>query len=172
MRRAVDTGTLAGETRCCILFEPVMLIGPGATADQLAELAEICRGIPFTGNYGIWDPVRAALSMSYRGLTIERDARAAEVERHLSFAENGEVPGPPITTGAMANRLNGLLISTFRREFTRPMSLPVFSYLIAKQRELMIMWAFGGSEVWPRERIDEELALCWDLLQDYRVPSF
>ncbi|MFH5227308.1 hypothetical protein [Antrihabitans spumae] len=167
VQRAVAKGSLAGDAACRILFEPAMLIGPRATVDELYELAVICREIPFTGDYGIWDPVRAALAVAYRGLTMTRDTRAIEVEQYLSFAENGERPGPPVTSGAMANRLNGSLMATFRREFVSPMTLPVFSYLIEKQRELMIIWSFGGSHVWPRERVDSELAVCADLLQDY-----
>lgn len=56
----------------------------------------------------------------------------------------------------MANRLGGRLIEQIRPDaYLPPLKLPQFSYVIGKLRELSVMWAFGGSETWPRERIDE-----------------
>lgn len=42
--------------------------------------------------------------------------------------------------------------------YVPPLRLPQFSYVIGKLRELSTMWAFGGSEMWPRTRIDEQIA--------------
>lgn len=58
----------------------------------------------------------------------------------------------------MTNRLNGLLVEQIRSgAYASPLKLPQLSYVIGKLRELSVMWAFGGSETWPRERIDDEI---------------
>ena len=76
----------------------------------------------------------------------------------LSLPENGRLPGPPVIDQAMANRVAGLLVEQMMSGVYLPaLKLPQFSYVIAKLRELSVMWAFGGSTPWPRERIDEAI---------------
>ncbi len=48
-----------------------------------------------------------------------------------------------------------------------PLKLPQISYAIGRLRELSVMWAFGGSETWPRERIDEAIAGVKDHVADF-----
>lgn len=72
----------------------------------------------------------------------------------------------------MRNRLNGLLVEQIRPDaYTPPLKLPQFSYVVARLRELSVMWAFGGSQKWPRERIDEEIAAVKDQVADFLAPS-
>ncbi|AMU76494.1 Uncharacterised protein [Mycobacteroides abscessus subsp. massiliense] len=157
--RAIKKGTVGGDVGMQLLFEPAMLLSLVATQDVLYDLAVVAKDIPFIGNYGLWSPCEATIAATYRHLMISGDPRAADVELWLSLPENDGRPGPPVIHQAMTNRLNGLLVEQIRSDvYAPPLKLPQFSYVIAKLRELSVMWAFGGSEAWPRPRIDEQIA--------------
>jgi hypothetical protein len=95
-------------------------------------------------------------------------ARAPTMSAVASLPENGGVPGPPVVHDAMRKRLNGVLVEQIRSDaYVAPLKLPQFSYVIAKLRELSVMWAFGGSETWPRERIDEAIAAVKNQVADF-----
>lgn len=98
--------------------------------------------------------IRAVNATTFRALREAKDNRADEIAALLSFPENGERPGPAVRPGAMANRLAGILIDTFDYSFKPPLKSAEVTYLIARQRELMVMWAFGGSNEWPLPLID------------------
>lgn len=169
--RAMKKGTVGGDVGMQLLFEPAMLLSLVAGGDGLYELAAAAKDIPFIGNYGLWAPLEATIAAAYRALTVGGDLRA-EVELWLSLPENGGVPGPPVVHDAMKNRLNGLLVEQIRSgAYTPPLKLPQFSYVIAKLRELSVMWAFGGSETWPRDRIDEEIAAVMNQVADFLAPQ-
>jgi hypothetical protein len=154
--RALKKGTVGGDVGMQLLFEPAMLLSLVADGDVLYELAEAARSIPFIGDYGLWAPCESIIAAAYRVLTGAGDPRADEVESWLSLPENEGVPGPVVVHEAMANRLGGLVVEQIRSEsFTAPLKLPQLSYVIAKLRELSVMWAFGGSTAWPRTRITE-----------------
>jgi hypothetical protein len=148
--RALKKGTVGGDVGMQLLFEPAMLLSLAADSDTLYELADVARSIPFIGNYNQWLPASATISASYRVLSVSGDTRAIDVETWLSLPGHG---GP---AEAMTNRLAGRLLEQIRSDaYTAPVKLPQFSYVIAKLRELSVMWAFGGSTAWPRTRIDE-----------------
>ncbi|MGR6978370.1 hypothetical protein [Mycobacteroides abscessus] len=156
--RAIKKGTVGGDVGIQLLFEPAMLLSLVATHDVLYGLAAVAKDVPFIGNYGLWSPCEATIAASYRLLTISGDPRATDVELWLSLPENDGHPGPPVIHVAMTNRLNGLLVEQIRSDvYKPPLTLPQFSYVIAKLRELSVMWAFGGSDSWPRTRIDAEI---------------
>jgi len=153
--RALKKGTVGGDIGMQTLFEPAMLLSLVADGDVLYELAAVARDIPFIGDYGLWAPCEAVIAAAYRVLTVADDPRAADVELWLSLPENGDLPGAPVVHPAMANRLGGLLVEQIASDaYAPPLKLPQFSYVIAKLRELSVMWAFGGSPSWPRERIE------------------
>lgn len=150
--RAVKKGTVGGDVGMQMLLEPAMLLSLVADTDAMFELAEAAKSIPFIGNYNQWLPASATTGAAYRVLTLAGDPRARDVESWLSLPGHG---GP---AEAMANRLGGRLIEQIRSDaYLPPLKLPQFSYVIGKLRELSVMWAFGGSETWPRERIDEAI---------------
>lgn len=156
--RAIKKGTVGGDVGMQLLFEPAMLLSLVATQDVLYALAVVAKDIPFIGNYGLWSPCEATIASAHRRLTIGGDPRAADVELWLSLPENDVHPGPPVIHQAMTNRLNGLLVEQIRSDvYAPPLKLPQFSYVIAKLCELSVMWAFGGSEAWPRPRIDGQI---------------
>lgn len=166
--RAIKKGTVGGDVGMQLLFEPAMLLSLVAPPDVLYELAAVAKDIPFIGNYNQWLPASATIAAAYRILTVHSDTRAGEVELWLSLPENDGVPAPPIIHQAMTNRLNGLLVEQIRSDtYTPPLKLPQFSYVIAKLRELSVMWAFGGSDSWPRPRIDEEIATVRSQITDF-----
>jgi len=158
--RAMKKGTVGGGTGMQLLFEPAMLLSLVAGRDAVYELAEVAKDIPFIGNYGLWAPSESVVAAAYRVLAVGGDRRADEVESWLSLPENGQLPGPPVIHQAMANRVAGLLAEQITSDvYVPPLKLPQFSYVIAKLRELSVMWAFGGSTPWPRERIDEAIGV-------------
>lgn len=166
--RAIKKGTVGGDVGMQLLFEPAMLLSLVATQDVLYGMAVVAKDIPFIGNYGLWSPREATIAASYRLLTISGDPRAADVELWLSLPENDGHPAPPVIHQAMTNRLNGLIVEQIKSDaYSSPLKLPEFSYVIAKLRELSVMWAFGGSERWPRPEIDEEISRIRQQVADF-----
>jgi hypothetical protein len=156
--RALKKGTVGGDVGMRLLFEPAMLLSLVADGDLLYEFAEVARSIPFIRDYGLWAPCEAIIAAAYRVLTVAGDPRADEVQSWLSLPENEGVPGLVVVHQAMTNRLGGLVVEQIRSDaYTAPLKLPQLSYVIAKLRELSVMWAFGGSTAWPRTRIEEEI---------------
>jgi len=169
--RAMKRGTVGGDVGMQMLFEPAMLLSLVADSDVLYELAAVAKDIPFIGNHDQWLPAGATIAAAYRALALCGDPRADDVELWLSLPENEGVPGPPVVHDAMKNRLNGLLVEQIRSEsYAPPLKLPQFSYVIGKLRELSVIWAFGGSEAWPRERIDLEIAAVKNQVADFLEP--
>ena len=166
--RDLKKGTVGGDVGMQLLFEPAMLLSLAADGDVLYELAEVARSIPFIGDYGLWAPCESIIAATYRVLTVSGDPRVDEVESWLSLPENEGMPGPPVVHQAMVNRLGGLVVEQIRSDaYIPPLKLPQFSYVIAKLRELSVMWAFEGSPAWPRTRIDEEIAAIKNQVADF-----
>jgi hypothetical protein len=148
-----------------LLFEPAMLLSLTEQRDAMHELATIAKDIPFIGNYNQWLPASATIAAAYRGLTLGADPRAAEVQQWPSL------PGHGGGTEAMTDRMNGSVVEQIRSDgYEPPLKLPQFTYVIANLRELSVMWAFGGSEIWPRERIDESIAVVNGQVVDFLAP--
>ncbi|MGJ6122329.1 hypothetical protein QN239_07110 [Mycolicibacterium sp. Y3] len=168
--RAISKGTIRGHIGMQLLFEPAMLLSLTATPATVWELADIAKDVPFVGNYTAWSPVQSMLAAAYRVHSLRGDVRAGDVELWLSLPENGGIAGPPIIHEAMQNRLRGDLLDHFNQvSYQPPLKLPQFSFVIGKLRELGVMWAFGGSEVWNRSRIDQEIAGVHQQLADFLV---
>ncbi|SHT79272.1 Uncharacterised protein [Mycobacteroides abscessus subsp. abscessus] len=159
VERALKKGTVGGEQGMRLLFEPAMLLVFGGSPTAFYDVAAVARSIPFVGNYSFWSPAAEVIALAYRALTQGDDPRAAEVALWLSIPENGGNEGPPVVHDAMQGRLQGNLLKHFNRvSYQPPLKLPQFSFVIAKLGELGTMWAFGGSQTWPRTRIDDEIA--------------
>ncbi|BCI84538.1 hypothetical protein MTY66_61630 (plasmid) [Mycolicibacterium sp. TY66] len=170
VNRALTNGTVGGDVGMQLLFEPATLLGLVADGDTVYELADVARSIPFIGDYGLWAPCESVIAAAYRVLMIGGDSRTGEVRSWLSLPANGGAAGPPVVHEAMMNRLNGLLVEQIRSDdYACPLKLAELAYVIAKLRELSVMWAFGGSPSWPRERIDDEIAAVKDQLAEFLV---
>lgn len=166
--RALKKGTVGGEQGMRLLFEPAMLFAFGGSSTAYYEVAAVARSIPFVGNYSFWSPAAEVIALAYRALTKAGDPRADEVEQWLSVPENGGNDGPPVLHDAMRGRLQGNLLNHFNRvSYEPPLKLPQFSFVIAKLGELGTMWAFGGSETWPRTRIDDEITGVHSQVEDF-----
>jgi len=168
VERAMKKGTVGGDVGIQLLFEPAILLSLVAGGEAMYGLASVAKGIPFIGNYGLWRPAEAVIAAAFRVLCIEGDARSTEVESWLSLPENGGRPGPPVVHQAMQNGLNGLVVEQIRSDdYSPPLTLPQFSYVIAKLSELSVMWAFGGSAAWPRPKIDADIDSIRDQVADF-----
>lgn len=63
------------------------------------------------------------------------------------------LPGDGGDTEAVTHTLNRLAVGQFRSDtYELPLKLAQFSYVIDKLPELSVMWAFGGSATWSRDR--------------------
>ncbi|MGC4962706.1 hypothetical protein [Gordonia sp. DT101] len=160
-QRAIDKANLAGEAGTRTLFEPVLLVAASAEPLDIDDLFAICDRIPFTGDYFQWDYVRATYATAYRIFVKGGDAEKAGYPlQMLSFPENGERLPEPFASGlpAIVNRANGGVLGK-SADYPRPTTtIPGLQHLLGAVREWNIMWAYGTSSEWTRERIDAELA--------------
>ena len=164
--RAMKNGTVGGDVGMQLLFEPAMLLSLVAPADVMYELGAVAKDIPFIGNYNQWLPASATIAAAYRVLAVTDDPRASATEAWLAL------PGHGNSGDAMANRLQGRVVEQIRSDaYAPPLKLPQLSYVIGRLRELSVMWAFGGSESWPRERIDAEIATVRSQVADFLAPG-
>lgn len=174
VQRAIEKGTVGGETGMHRLFEPAILLSLSNEKDVLYGTAVVARNIPFIGDYGLWNKSGSTIAGAFRVLRQHGDARADEVEQWLSIPQNGGLPGPPVINKPMTNRLNGGLLDHYLERsvaYRLPLTLPQFAGVISTVSELVVMWAFGGSDTWPRTRIDEELEAARQLLGDFIAPA-
>lgn len=168
--RAVSKGTVGGYVGMQLLFEPAMLLSLAAgQASTMYKLADVAKMVPFAGDYTSWAPVGATIAAAFRCLTREEAAETDTVRWWLSLPQNGNQPGPVVITDAMRNRLLGNRLREFHADYLPPLKLPQFSYVIEKLRELVVMWSFGGSDTWPRPRIDNEIDTVGKQLSEFVV---
>lgn len=164
--RAIKSGTVGGDVGMQLLFGPAMLLSLVGPADAMYELAAVAKDIPFIGNYNQWLPASATIAAAYRALAVTGDPRAPDIEAWLAL------PGHGGSGDAMANRLQGRIVEQIRSDaYASPLKLPQLSYVVGRLRELSVMWAFGGSESWPRERIDAEIAAVRSQVADFLAPG-
>lgn len=149
--RAVKKGTVGGDVGMQMLLEPAMLLSLVADTDAMFELAEAAKSIPFIGNYNQWLPASATTGAAYRVLTRGRSTCARR--RVVAVAPRARWP----------SRSDGQPLgwSAHRADPTRRLLAAVEAAAVLlcdrEAAELSVMWAFGGSETWPRERIDEAI---------------
>ncbi|MEY1676086.1 hypothetical protein AB4Z55_18115 [Gordonia sp. ABKF26] len=78
----------------------------------------------------------------------------------LSYPENNEQHADPFATRpeVVRNRANGSAVG-HSANYPRPSTtVPALQHLLGAVREWTIMWAYGSSDVWPRENLDGSLA--------------
>ncbi|WP_188588271.1 hypothetical protein [Gordonia jinhuaensis] len=166
--RSTATGSFGGDTACATLCEPAMVGALAGDTDMLYRVSQVMREVPFTGDFWTWEPIRGVHAATVRLLESAADPRVDEVSGYLSFADNGGEVGPPQFNQAMKNRLEGGLLTHFQTAgYARPLKLPQFSYFMRRASELEVMWAFGGSDAWPRTRLDQELRASRELVGDF-----
>lgn len=173
VQEAIEKGTVGGETGMYRLFAPGLLLSLSHEVDALHGIAMVAKDIPFIGDYSRWSLAGSTIAGAFRVLTQHGDARADEVEQWLSIPQNGGLPGPPVMNKPMINRLGGGVLNYYIRDtadYRAPLRAPQASIVIAKVSELVVMWAFGGSDAWPRPRIDDELEAARRLLVDFITP--
>ncbi|MBN3511989.1 hypothetical protein JYB55_24470 [Mycolicibacterium septicum] len=170
----VKKGTVGGDAGMARLFTPAILLSLSDDSEILYETAAVAKDIPFIGDYTRWEWAGAAIAGAFRVLTQHGDVRANEVEQWLSLPQNGGLSGPPVIDSAVTNRLDGRVLRHYLNrgaDYRVPLTQPQFAGVIARVSELVVMWAFGGSDTWPRTRIDEELDAARQLLGDFITPA-
>lgn len=174
VQQAIEKGAVGGETGMFRLFAPAILLSLSDRAEISYETAAVAKDIPFIGDYTRWEWAGSAIAGAFRVLMQHGDARANEVEQWLSIPQNGGLSGPPVIDSAVTNRLNGRVLRHYLNrgvDYRVPLTQPQFAGVIARVSELVVMWAFGGSDTWPRTRIDEELDAARQLLGDFITPA-
>jgi hypothetical protein len=166
--RALKKGTVGGDFRMQLSFQPAVLLSLVPDGDMPYGLAEVARSIPFIGDYGLSTPCEALIAAASRVLTVASDPRADEVESWLSLPENEGVPGPVVVHQTMTNRARRPVggANPFRRLHRAPEDAAAV-VRDPKLRELSVMWAFGGSTAWPRTRINEGIAAINNQVADF-----
>ncbi|MEE4024441.1 hypothetical protein V1Y59_15250 [Gordonia sp. PKS22-38] len=158
--RATQKANLAGGAGTRTLFEPVLLVATATEPTDVDDLFAVCDRIPFTGDYFQWDYVRATYAAAYRIFTRRGDPeRAQHPLQMLSFPENGEQLADPFASGlqAIVNRANGSVLGR-SADYPRPATTtPALQHLLGAVREWNIMWSYGISPDWTRDKIDTEL---------------
>ncbi|MGA5540611.1 hypothetical protein ACPCIR_02050 [Mycobacterium sp. NPDC051198] len=168
--QVAQKGTVGGDVGMYRLFAPAVLLGLGGYPDISYETAVVAKNIPFIGDYGRWNWAGSTIAGAFRVLTQHGDARANELEQWLSIPQNDGLPGPPVINNPMVNRLNGRLLDHYLKrgvDYRVPLRQPQASNVVITVSELAVMWAFGGSDEWPRTRIDEELEAARQLLDGF-----
>lgn len=174
VEQAIGKGTVGGENGMYRFFAPAILLSLNGHSELLYETAGVARDIPFIGDYSRWTWAGSVIACAFRVLTRHGDPRAIEVEQWLSIPDNGGLPGPPVINKPMINKLSGIKLNYYIRDsadYRAPLTQPQASIMICKVSELSVMWAFGGSDTWPRTRIDEELDTARQLLGDFIAPA-
>jgi hypothetical protein len=144
----------------------VVLLDAAGQHDAAVNAAGALRQVPFTGNQTIFEPIRQVFALAYRRFVLGGLPDAAAWERLLSFAENGGEPGPVVIREATTRRLNGLLLRRYREaDLTTGSPAAHIANICAEIRELVTMWALGGSETWTRPTIDAEISHNIDALR-------
>ncbi|MCV7065590.1 hypothetical protein H7H51_07490 [Mycolicibacterium farcinogenes] len=174
VQQAIEKGTVGGDAGMHRLFMPAILLSLGDNTEILYEIAAVAKDIPFIGDYTRWEWAGSAIAGAFRVLAQHGDAQANEVEQWLSIPQNGGMPGPPVIDSAVTNRLNGRVLRHYLKrgaDYRVPLTQPQLAGVISTVSELVVMWAFGGSDMWPRRRIDEELEAARQLLDAFVSPA-
>ncbi len=161
VERALAKGNLAGDAGARTVFEPVLLVATAIEPADIVDLFPVCDRIPFTGNYAMWDYVKTTYAAAYRIYARRNEAEKAEhAWLMMSYPANGERKAEPFASGleALHRRAGGSGLG-LSEQYPRPVTtIPKLQHMLGAVREWTVMWAYGGSENWPRERIDADLA--------------
>lgn len=137
----------------------------------LLEGSRALRAVPFTGDYTLYDPIQRLTCCAYRRAVELGGADAAEFEQYLSFAEHDGAPGPLVIQGPERNRLSAENHNTATQiawNGKRPNANAIANTL-SGVAELGFVWAFGGSDRWPRPTVEKEIAASTELLRTMDV---
>lgn len=145
------TGTVVGGRR----YATALRAGPCCSAlvgssEVIWEIAEVARDIPFIGNYNQRLPASATIATAHRVLTLSGDPRP--LTRHPPWRCRGTVQ----SARRWATGFQGRLVEKSGQMVRAAAEASTVSYAVERLRELSVMWAFGGAESWPRDRIDAD----------------
>lgn len=136
--------------------------------DILLAGAEALRAVPFTGNVTVYEPIRQVICGAARRAQINGESGEPFISQITlpGLEQWSDTPGSK--DELILGRLDGELLEPPSQnktidEVTQP-SYHIFNTSITVH-ELWLMWAFGGSQEWPRERIDSELEAAAKILR-------
>ncbi|KAH8172312.1 hypothetical protein LIA77_06567 [Sarocladium implicatum] len=151
VERALKKPTLRSGEGVNRLYEPALILGLTTRIDLLWEIYEIGKKIPFWGFYAIVECVAPFNNILYTKLALANDPRGDAVEQQGSRFDYLEDHG-----GVYDN-------------FTSPMPAYQWNSFSYNLNELYLMWANGGSDKWPRERIEDALDRHAEFLRPWLV---
>jgi hypothetical protein len=143
----------------------IVLLDASGQYTAAVSAVDKLRPVPFTGNQTIFEPIRQMFALAFRRLSLLGSPEAKSWEPLLSFAENGGEPGPVVIREATTRRLAGQLLRQHWRGDPTGVRAAHIANICAEVRELVTMWALGGSAAWPRPKIDEEIGHNVDTLR-------
>ena len=144
-----------------------MLFDLAGFPQVLLDGSRALRAVPFTGDYTLYDPVQQVTCCAYRRAVKLGGDDAGEFEPYLSFAEHDGAPGPRVIQTPERNRLSADQPNTADQivwNGQKPNANAIANTL-SGVAELGFLWAFGGSERWPLDEVDREIAAGADLLR-------
>ncbi|KAF5962870.1 hypothetical protein FCOIX_14053 [Fusarium coicis] len=174
VQRALKKPTLRTEEGLSRLYEPAIILALTTRIDLLWEIYEISKQIPFWGNIQVVYYVARFNNIMYTKLALANDPRKDEVEQRLwvpsydpwSFCKPEYEDIDEILEGSRFDYLeshHGIY------NYKSPMPAYEWDSFGYTLNELYIMWANGGSEKWPIERIEEALDKHAEFLKPWLV---
>lgn len=137
--------------------------------DVFLGCVEALRPVPFTGDFSIYEPIRQLFCGAMR--RAELDGRDPAPYRSMISLPEAGAPGDPAPTsqiksragGSAWKRLGGSSAST-ERSGTHGLAITCMAV-----RELYLMWAFGGTFLFSRKKIDKEIDIATGQLRELRA---
>ena len=155
-KAALKSVSMKSEIKVQDLTALLVLADLAGREKVLLDGAESLRAVPFTGNVNIYEPIRLTFCGAARRSELNGSSdspfsaliklpgldESAEGEQLLRERADGGVLEPPSESDA--------------GQATSSIPQHIINTCMAVQ-ELWLLWVLGGSQKWPRQRIDEEL---------------
>lgn len=175
VERALKKPTLRSEEGVNRLYEPAIILGLTTRIDLLWEIYEIGKKIPFWGFYAIVECVARFNNILYTKLALANDPRKDAVEQRLwvPLYDPWSYCNPEYED--IGRHLEGSRFDYLEDHggiydnYTSPMPAYQWNSFSYNLNELYLMWANGGSDKWPKERIEDALDRHAEFLRPWLV---
>lgn len=161
--------SLRGHRRMDELTSLPVLADLAGRSDVFLGCVEALRAVPWTGDYSIYEPIRQLFCRAMRRAELD-GTDPGHYRSMISLPENG-APGDPAPSSQIKSRAGGsawkrLSASSSTIELSGTHGLAVTCLAV---RELYLMWAFGGTFMFSRKKIDSEIDAATGRLRELRA---
>ena len=161
--------SLRGHRRMEELSSLPVLADLAGRPDVFLGCVEALRPVPWTGNYSIYEPIRQLFCGAVRRTELD-GGDPTPYRSMISLPETG-APGEPAPSSNIRSRTGG---SAWKRgsgssPTTERSGIHGLAITCMSVRELYVMWAFGGTFLFSRKRIDKEIATATFQLRELRA---